>query len=172
MNRNEKLQYQQQIEEYFEKKKVYDLFEKLLKELVVNKPTDPIDYLIKRLKTNDCRRFFITGGPGNERKEIALEVANVLNYKCISIGDSINGKFLEKNLETSRKIEKKLNTFNLVDDEIVIDLFKNEVKKLEKEGTSYIVEGFPRNRVNISILIFFIRFKQCFYNRSVCFQIM
>lgn len=58
MDRNEKLLWQQSIENYFESKKIYDLFEKLVKELVVNKPNDPYDYLIKRLKTKDSKFLF------------------------------------------------------------------------------------------------------------------
>jgi hypothetical protein len=60
MDRNEKLQFQQSIENYFENQHIYDLFEKLLKELVVNKPTDPIDYLIKRLKIKDSKLIIFT----------------------------------------------------------------------------------------------------------------
>jgi mRNA-degrading endonuclease RelE of RelBE toxin-antitoxin system len=58
MDRNEKLQFQQSIETYFEQKHIYELFEKFLKELVTNKPKDPIDYLIKRLKIKDSNLNF------------------------------------------------------------------------------------------------------------------
>ena len=89
MDRNEKLQFQQSIENYFESKHIYDLFEKLLKELVVNKPSDPIEYLIKRLKIKDNRKIFITGAPGVERKKIALTLAEhflpMSNFLLISI---------------------------------------------------------------------------------------
>jgi adenylate kinase len=149
MNREEKLQYQEEIESYFEENRVYDIFEKLLKELVIFKPKDPIDYLIDRLKKPDTKRYFITSGPGNERKEIALAVANELGFKHISMGDLIQKELLKK-LDSSRKIEKKLSTFNLVDDEIAIELFKNEAVKYKDE--SYIVEGFPRNRVQTLFL--------------------
>lgn len=146
MDRNEKLQFQQSIEHYFEEKRVYDLFEKLLKELIINKPKDPIDYLIKRIKTKDVKRVFITGSPGTDRKEISLSLAEFFGYQCVPIGDLIS-KEINKKLETGRKIEKKYNNFSLVDDETVIELFKKELIKLEKENVSYIVEGFPRNRV-------------------------
>ena len=53
MDRNEKLHFQKSIESYFEEKKVYDLFEKLLKDLVINKPEDPIQYLIEKRNSTD-----------------------------------------------------------------------------------------------------------------------
>jgi adenylate kinase len=147
MDRAEKLQFQQGIENYFEEKRVYDLFEKLLKELIINKPQDPIDYLIKRIKTKDIKRIFITGSAGADRKEISLSLAEFFNYSCISVGDLIQ-KEISKKLESGRKIEKKMESLNLVDDETIIELLKKEIVKLEKDNVSYIVEGFPRTRVS------------------------
>lgn len=60
MDRTEKLEFQQKIEVYFEERRVYDLFEKLLKELVITKPKDPIDYLISRIKKKDCKLLYLS----------------------------------------------------------------------------------------------------------------
>ena len=147
MDRIEKLKFKQSIENYFDEKKVYELFEKLLKELVINRPADPIDYLIKRMKTKDTKRIFITGHPGTSRKEISLSLAESFGYSCVSLGDLLT-KEIRKKLDSARKIESKLNNFNIVDDETVIDLLKKELIRLEKENISYIIEGYPRNRVN------------------------
>ena len=146
MNKGEKLQFQRSIENYFEEKHIYDLFGKLLKELVVNKPKDPIEYLIKRLKTDDISRVFITGSSGSDRKEVSLSIADDLGFACVSVGDLIV-KEMDKKLESGRRIEKKLDTLSLIDDDIVIDLLRKELVRLEKENKSYIVEGFPKNRV-------------------------
>ena len=149
MDRAEKLQFQQGIENYFEEKRVYDLFEKLLKELIINQPDDPTDYLIKRIKAKkDIKRIFITGSSGTDRKEISLSLAEHFTYACISVGDLIQ-KEISKKFESVRKIEKKIESFSLVDDETVIEILKKEIIKHEKDNVSYIVEGFPRNRVSI-----------------------
>lgn len=160
MDRNEKLQFQQSIENYFEDKKVYDLLEKLFKELIVNKPKEPIDYLIKRIKKPDTKRIFITGSAGTDRKELALSISNHFNFHCISLGDLIH-KEISKKIDISRKIENKAHHFRLIDDEIIIDLLRKEIMKLEKENNSYVVEGFPRNRV-IMINFFYKLFKNFF----------
>ncbi len=146
MDRKEKLEFQQSIENYFEREKVYDLFDKLLRELVVNKPKNPIDYLIQRIKKADTKRIFITGYPGTNRKEISLSLAESFGYSCVSLGDLLS-KEISKKLDNARKIEGRLNNFSLVDDETVIELLKKELIRLEKENVSYIIEGFPRNRV-------------------------
>ena len=35
---------------------------------------------------------------------------------------------------------------NLVDDSIVIDIIKKEVKTCEEKGQSWIIQGFPRTK--------------------------
>lgn len=151
MDRTEKLQFQQAIENYFEEKRVYTLFEKLLKELVINQPSDPIDYLVKRLKTPDVKRIFITGSAGINRKEISLSIANHFNYEGISIGDILR-KEVSKKLDIGKKVEPYLKLCKQVPDEITIELLKQELIRLEKGNLSYIIEGFPRNRVQAMFL--------------------
>ncbi len=150
MDRIEKLKFQQSIENYFEENKVYELFEKLLKELIVNKPIDPIAYLVKRIQTKDMKRIFITGSQGTNRKEICLSLTESFGYSCVSLGDLLM-KEIGKKDTNARKIEAKLNKVNLVDDETVIGLLKKELIRLERENASYIIEGFPRNRVFLNI---------------------
>lgn len=50
MNKNEKTQYIIDLEKELESKHVYDLMEKLMRDLIVHQPEKPIDFLIERLK--------------------------------------------------------------------------------------------------------------------------
>jgi adenylate kinase len=49
MDKQQKLEYQNRIENYLTKEHVYDLFEDLLKNLIVRQPDDPISFLIDKL---------------------------------------------------------------------------------------------------------------------------
>ena len=53
MDKKQKLAYQKDIESYLTQENVYDLFEDLLKSLVVKQPDDPISYLIDKLGNPD-----------------------------------------------------------------------------------------------------------------------
>ena len=145
MDRTEKLEYEKGIEQYFDEKKVYDLFEKLFKELIVNRPEHPIDYLITRLNRQDTKRIFITGYPGTERKSICLAITNSLGYSCLNMAHLIDRE-ISKKLDDAPKLEKNYQENRLVDDEIAINLVKEQLIKYEEENCSYIIEGFPRNR--------------------------
>ena len=55
MNTIEKSKYMRDVTEYLETKKVYSVFEDMYRALAIEQPSDPISYLIKRIKTT--RRF-------------------------------------------------------------------------------------------------------------------
>jgi adenylate kinase len=57
MDKAQKLKYQNDIEKYLENKKVYELFQDLMKSLVVDKPESPLDYLITKLGQKEQRIF-------------------------------------------------------------------------------------------------------------------
>ena len=145
MDRTEKLEYEKGIEQYFDDHKVYDLFEKLFKELIINRPDDPLDYLISRLNRQDTKRIFITGYSGTNRKSISLAIANNFGYACLNM-DHLIDREISKKLDDAKKLEKNYQENRLVDDEIAINLVKNQLIKYEEENSSYIIEGFPRNR--------------------------
>lgn len=85
------------IEEYFEEKKVYELFKGLMKELTVYQPENPIEFLMQKLEKPRQRRMFIVGPPGSNRKEVALSVADHFGAVCISTGDVIQKELNKKN---------------------------------------------------------------------------
>lgn len=49
MDKTSKLEYQKRIEQYLEDKNIYNLFEDLMQNLVVQKPQDPFSFLIDKL---------------------------------------------------------------------------------------------------------------------------
>lgn len=51
MDKQQKLDYQRKVEDYLLKENVYDLFEDLVKTLIVKQPDDPISFLIEKLST-------------------------------------------------------------------------------------------------------------------------
>ena len=46
---DKKLEFQRQLEDYLEEQKVYDIFENMMKGLIMHKPKDPLQFLVKRL---------------------------------------------------------------------------------------------------------------------------
>ncbi len=89
------------------------------------------------------------GPPGSKRKEIALSFSeymyDTIQLVCISVGDLLN-KEITKKSEHGKLIVESRKTYSYVKDEIVTELVLNHIKTLEKEGKSWIIEGYPRTR--------------------------
>ena len=50
MLKEKKLDYQHGCEEYIEKEKLYEMFEDMMKSLIVHRPEDPVQFLIDKLQ--------------------------------------------------------------------------------------------------------------------------
>ena len=151
MDRSQKLEYEKSMEEYFHTHKVYDLIERLFEELIVNRPENPIDYLISRLQRKASKRIFITGNTGAGVDNICVTLTNSLEYKCINMAQLIENE-LSKESEQSEQIKKNYNECRYVDDSTIIEILKEQLIKCEEEKISYIVEDFPKNRTQAIFL--------------------
>lgn len=63
MDKKTKLQYQQRIEGYLEENHVYELFEQLMKTVIIKQPTDPIGFLIEKLSKPECKQLQVVTLP-------------------------------------------------------------------------------------------------------------
>lgn len=52
MDKLQKFEFTQQIEQYLEDNQVYELFENMLKELLVCKPDKPLDFMMNYLQND------------------------------------------------------------------------------------------------------------------------
>jgi hypothetical protein len=67
MDKANKLNYQREVEKYLEGKKVYEVFEELLQAVLINKPEDPVDFMIQKL--NEPERMNNTSILSQNRKK-------------------------------------------------------------------------------------------------------
>ena len=87
------------------------------------------------------------GPPGSNKKEVALSLAEHFDIRnCLSIGDLLR-KEISKKSDLGRRIAEARKSYSYVDDEIAIELMEKNINELEKTGQSWIMEGFPRTRV-------------------------
>ncbi len=57
MDKPSKLGFQRDVEKYLEGKRVYEIFEDLLKSCLISKPNDPIDFMIQKLNEPERTNF-------------------------------------------------------------------------------------------------------------------
>ncbi|CAG9312031.1 unnamed protein product [Blepharisma stoltei] len=146
MDLKQKLEYQQGIEDYLESNDVYELFEYLLKELLVDKPEDPIDFLIHKLENPRRRRLFLVGGIGNSRRMIARDLASRFRVEAVNVYDLLKNE-VKKAGKHAEGILTAWRSGIYVPDDIILEILMPVLEGLEKQGKSYILNGCPRTRV-------------------------
>ena len=111
----------------------------MLKDIVLNRPDQPLDYLIQKLQKPKgkhifakfrinlplyiVRRVFVIGPPGCNRKENALALGEYFGWSSISLGDLLK-KEVSKKTEFAPAISEALRLYRYVPDHIVIELVK------------------------------------------------
>lgn len=73
----------------------------MMKSLIINKPEDPIDYLIKSLEQTEPKRYVVIGPPGSESHDISLRMVEQLKenaggIECVNLGDKFNSEMTKR----------------------------------------------------------------------------
>ena len=114
---------------------MYDLFDKLLTELLLKKPEKPIDFLIENISNSanlQMRRVFFVGAPGSKKAEHAKAVAERFGWRCINVGYLLQSE-VDKKTEMGQKIFNDKKAYHFIDDQVIIDLVKEQVKQCEEK---------------------------------------
>ena len=146
MDLKQKIDFQEEVESFLDQYNVYDLFDSLLKELLIDRPTEPLDYLIHKLSHKPRRRLFLIGGIGQQRRQISREMSYRFQIDKVFLLDLLKAE-VRKTGKWAQEIQHAWNSGTFVPDHIILDFMMPVIEDLEKKGVSYILEGFPRTRV-------------------------
>jgi len=143
MNHRQKIEFQTQAERFLEKNKVDELFDSLLKSLLIDRPEAPIDYLISKLKGKEIRKLIIVGPAGSQKVDIAKVIAQRFGFKVITTKEIIKEELQAKNEDFINALKRG----EYIPDRVMIEAVKKRTKTLESNQKSYIISGFPRTRI-------------------------
>lgn len=88
-------------------------------------------------------RIALLGGPGSGKGTQAKMLSEVYRVPQISTGDLLRDAVAENSL-LGRRAKEAMNSGNLVDDEIVLKILEERLRKRDiKRG--FIIDGYPRN---------------------------
>jgi len=140
MDKNEKLLFVNSAEKYIEDHKIYDLFEHLTKQLLIKKPTAPLDFLIDELSNTKFHRIiFVNGAFTSHTNEVSNALATEFNLKNISVKTLIHEEIKKKNLK------KTPNSIN--------ETIYKSIMGVEANYKGVIVNGYPWRLVIFSMII-------------------
>ena len=126
--------------------------------LIKDRPADPVKYLIDKMSQPEHKRFVLLLPPGlKQNQEDTMNVALMLHnhlkedlgiadIKYISVSDLLLRE-INKRSEYGKQIFESRKTYSYIKDEIVIDLVQSHIEECERKGKGWILEGFPRTRM-------------------------
>lgn len=67
-----------------------------MKNLIIDKPEDPLTYLENKVLEPESKLIFIVGPPGSKVQELCLFISDFLKYKCVTVGDRLKKEISKK----------------------------------------------------------------------------
>jgi len=127
--------------EYLEANEVYDLFAHLLRQVIINQPEKPLQFLQDELRNRPPLAVCVIGPAGINRSKYCQQIASDFGIKLIHVGNLLRSKYKDL-FESAGGV--------LLEDEIVIPLVKTAIKMAQNSG--WVLDGFPRTKVQAQAL--------------------
>jgi len=127
---------------YAEENGIFDLFKNLLSDVIVNKPDDPLAYILEWLKRDkiEVPQIAVIGPPLSGKTTVSRSLFKSINAVHIDQNELLKDA-------NSSKVHYYLKRNEKVPDKIWVDLIKNRLKKKDCIKRGYVLEDFPRNRI-------------------------
>jgi adenylate kinase len=132
--------FSRQAAAYLEENEIYDLFESLLKTVILHQPDDPLQFMIDELKQEVKVKVILMGPPGIGRSEYARTLASQFKVPHVQASSLIKTYLAEHSGDASAEMKSG----NFVRDDMAIAAVVPQLEKMGKSG--YILDGFPRTR--------------------------
>ena len=140
---------QKQFDQYIQDHKIQTLFNELTEQLVKEKPSSPIDFIINELETKrrsapTRRVFFVLGGPGSGKGTQCAKLVELHGFVHFSAGDLLRAE-AQSDSETGKMIAQMIKDGAIVPGHITIELLKKAIfTHPNSETTNFLIDGFPR----------------------------
>ncbi|XP_075434869.1 adenylate kinase 8 isoform X2 [Ascaphus truei] len=129
---------------YAEENKVFDILQKMVGNLLVDRPEDPIQYLIDHLRNDndEIPRIFLLGPPASGKHTMAKLVCKHLNATHLTPEDllSNDGPLLAKEALSYRDKGQE------IPNGLWAKLIQERLLKVDCKKRGWVLEGFPQTR--------------------------
>lgn len=131
---------------YLEKHEVFTMFETLMKQLLIERPADPLDWMIQFLQRPAVPKVFVYGPPGAGKRTVCDELATMCDAVVVDVDGAVKAAIAEGN-----QIGKAAEAHNIagtpVPNELQIDALLHRLAQKDCQTKGYIVAGFPKTRM-------------------------
>eukprot|EP01062_Namystynia_karyoxenos_P017178 TRINITY_DN16303_c0_g1_i1.p1 TRINITY_DN16303_c0_g1~~TRINITY_DN16303_c0_g1_i1.p1 ORF type:complete len:240 (+),score=89.70 TRINITY_DN16303_c0_g1_i1:90-809(+) len=138
--------------DYLMRNNIHLLFEQLAAEVIQQRPGQPVDFLLRRLKDmkeqtdggTAPRIIFVLGGPGCGKGTQCTRLAEQRGFIHVSAGDLLRAE-VQSGSERGLQIKEYIRNGQIVPGEVTIDLINRTIQEKSKGASStFLIDGFPR----------------------------
>jgi adenylate kinase len=135
---------------YAEEHGIFDLYKNLLCQLIIEKPTDPIQFTIDWLKrdNNDVSQIAVVGPPCSGKKGISSALCKKINAVHVSMDVLLDDELSDDATEAKQLIANS----QPVPDDIWVKLICDRLKRKDCIRRGFVLEAFPKNRAQAAQL--------------------
>lgn len=129
--------------DYLDRHNIYELFGSMMKDLVINKPKDPLSHMISLLeRPAELLRIVVLGAPGSLYEPQAARLLSEFNLVHIRVE-----QLLETEIANKTSLGAKVRSWNEqnkdVPDELINSILRNRLKKNDALTKGWVLEGYP-----------------------------
>ncbi|XP_005108850.1 adenylate kinase 8 [Aplysia californica] len=129
---------------YAEKHGIFDMYKRLIEQLVISKPDDPILYLINLLKreNDDVPAIVILGPPCSGKRSIAKMVCGKLRCAHLTSQNLIE----EADIAIRDKARSFIQNQEPIPTEMWLKILTDRMQLYDTQKKGWVLEGFPETR--------------------------
>lgn len=129
---------------YAEKHGIFDMYKRLIEQLVIARPEDPIAYLISQLKkeNDDVPQIIILGPPSSGKRSIGKMVCGKLRCAHLTVQNLVE----EADIATRDKMLTFMNNGENIPTDLWIKVLTERLHMYDAVKKGWVLEGFPQTR--------------------------
>jgi adenylate kinase len=141
--------------QYLRDKKVPDLLEALLQQLLKAKPDSPAEFLRNALGQMGGARvtpkILISGPPAGGKGTQCEEIVNRFGVVHISTGDLLRAE-VQQGTPAGRTADECMRSGQLVPDDVIIAMVQSRLAQPDVQERGWLLDGFPRTKEQAAAL--------------------
>ncbi|KAJ3410260.1 Adenylate kinase 8 [Chytridiales sp. JEL 0842] len=136
---------QSSFAEYADSHELFDLFERLVTQMLIDRPQDPLQWMIDEIQKPVVPAIVVYGPPSAGHSVICEKIAKAHDAIHISTGNLLQTA-IEKQTAMGVQAKPYIERGNLVPDQLMLSLVTQRLKEADVLARGYVLEGFPRTR--------------------------
>ncbi|ETB60059.1 hypothetical protein, variant [Plasmodium yoelii 17X] len=137
--------YEEETNEYINKKNVEKLFDIIAKNVLINKPDNVYLYIYNNIYSFLLNKIFIIGPPSLKiTSTISSSIANSFDYYHLDVSHLVSSYISSKENDTQDKQSNQI----LINDDIICSAVKTHINNLDaKKKRGYVIQDFPKTNL-------------------------